>query len=90
MKLATWNINSLNVRLPQVIDWLTANPVDVLCLQELKLPDDKFPLDAFSELGYSAQWAGQKTYNGVAVISRQPGNQVQRNIPAFDDHQLCG
>ncbi|CAM4364262.1 exodeoxyribonuclease III [Kerstersia similis] len=87
MKLAAWNVNSLKVRLPQVIDWLTANPVDALCLQELKLEDDKFPLAAFTELGYHAAWAGQKTYNGVAVISRQPGADIVRNIPGFEDPQ---
>ena len=70
MKLATWNVNSLNVRLPQVLDWLAANPVDALCLQELKLTDDKFPEAAFTEAGYHAVWAGQKTYNGVAILSR--------------------
>ncbi len=87
MKLATWNINSLKVRLPQVLDWLESNPVEALCLQELKLPDDKFPLEAFTEAGYQACWAGQKTYNGVAIISRTTGTDVQRNLPAFDDHQ---
>lgn len=87
MKLATWNINSLKVRLPQVLDWLTANPVDALCLQELKLPDEKFPLDAFAEIGYEAQWAGQKTYNGVAIITNGTGTDVQRNLPNFEDHQ---
>lgn len=87
MKLATWNVNSLKVRLPQVLDWLQANPVDALCLQELKLPDDKFPLDAFAELGYQACWAGQKTYNGVAIVSRLEGREVQRNLPNFEDHQ---
>ncbi|MBM3386672.1 MAG: exodeoxyribonuclease III, partial [Betaproteobacteria bacterium] len=70
MKIATWNVNSLNVRLPQVLDWLAANPVDVLALQELKLSDDKFPAEAFREAGYRAQWFGQKTYNGVALISK--------------------
>ena len=87
MQLATWNVNSLKVRLPQVIDWLSANPVDALCLQELKLDHDKFPLEAFTEIGYHAAWTGQKTYNGVAVISRQPGVQVVRNIPGFEDPQ---
>jgi len=87
MKFVTWNINSLNVRLPQVLDWLAANPVDVLCLQELKLPDDRFPLEAFTAAGYEACWAGQRTYNGVAVVSRSPGVDVQRNIPDFDDEQ---
>lgn len=87
VKFATWNVNSLKVRLQQVIDWLSANPVDVLCLQELKLPDEKFPLSAFSELGYHACWAGQKTYNGVAIISRHPLDDIQKNLPGFDDPQ---
>lgn len=87
MKLTTWNVNSLNVRLPQVLDWLAANPVDVLCLQELKLPDERFPLEAFQEMGYHAHWAGQKTYNGVALISREPGTDVQRNLPNYEDPQ---
>jgi exodeoxyribonuclease-3 len=85
MKLATWNINSLNVRLPQVLDWLAVNPVDVLALQELKLTDDKFPFDAFTQAGYSAQCFGQKTYNGVALLTRTPATHVVRNIPGFDD-----
>lgn len=87
MKLATWNINSLNVRLPQVLAWLADNPVDALCLQELKLPDDRFPIEAFKEVGYDAHWAGQKTYNGVAIITPSLGYDVQRNIPGFDDPQ---
>ena len=87
MQLATWNVNSLKVRLPQVLAWLEANPVDALCLQELKLDHDKFPLDAFTAIGYHAGWAGQKTYNGVAVLSRQPGVDITRNIPGFEDHQ---
>jgi exodeoxyribonuclease-3 len=85
MKLATWNINSLTVRLPQVLDWLQANPVDVLALQELKMTDDKFPADAFTQAGYCAQWFGQKTYNGVALLSKSPAEQVVKNIPGFDD-----
>lgn len=87
MKLATWNVNSLGVRLPQVLDWLAANPVDVLALQELKLTDDKFPADAFELAGYHAAWFGQKTYNGVALISRQPPQDVVKNIPEFPDEQ---
>ena len=87
MQLATWNVNSLKVRLPQVLAWLEANPVDALCLQELKLDHDKFPLEAFTAIGYHAGWAGQKTYNGVAVLSRQPGTDITRNIPGFEDHQ---
>lgn len=85
MKLATWNINSLTVRLPQVLDWLAANPVDVLALQELKLTDDKFPHEAFTQAGYSAQCFGQKTYNGVALLSRPPATDVVKNIPEFSD-----
>ena len=92
MKLATWNVNSLTVRLPQVIDWLKAQEalgpeqaIDVLALQELKMTDDKFPLAAFTEAGYHAQWFGQKTYNGVALISRIEGTQVVKNIPGFED-----
>lgn len=85
MKLATWNVNSLPVRLPQVLAWLEANPVDVLALQELKCTDDKFPAAAFREAGYQAQWFGQKTYNGVALISKQAARDVVKNIPGFDD-----
>ncbi len=85
MQLATWNVNSLTVRLPQVLDWLAANPVDVLGLQELKMTDEKFPADAFLAAGYYAQWFGQKTYNGVALITRTPATDVVKNIPGFDD-----
>jgi exodeoxyribonuclease-3 len=85
MKLATWNVNSLTVRLPQVLDWLAANPVDVLALQELKLTDDKFPHSAFAQAGYQAQCFGQKTYNGVALLTRTPATDVVKNIPGFSD-----
>ena len=87
MQLATWNVNSLAVRLPQVLDWLVAHPVDALALQELKLTDDKFPLAAFEEAGYHAAAHGQKTYNGVAILSRAPLRDVVRNITGFDDEQ---
>ena len=87
MQIATWNVNSLSVRLPQVLDWLAAHPVDVLCLQELKLTEDKFPFDALRSAGYEAACFGQKTYNGVAVLSRQPLTEVVRNIPGFEDEQ---
>ncbi|MCP5280483.1 MAG: exodeoxyribonuclease III [Rhodoferax sp.] len=87
MKLATWNINSLTVRLPQVLDWLATNPVDVLCLQELKLSDDKFPRDALQQAGYHSAVFGQKTYNGVAILSRTPMRDVVTNIPGFADEQ---
>ena len=85
MKFATWNVNSLSVRLPQVLDWLIASPVDVLVLQELKMTDDKFPAQAFLDTGYQAQWFGQKTYNGVALLSRTAATDVVKNIPGFDD-----
>ena len=85
MKLATWNVNSLTVRLPQVLDWLMTNQVDVLVLQELKMTDDKFPLQAFQQIGYEGHCFGQKTYNGVALLSRSPATEVVRNIPGFAD-----
>ncbi|MES2841207.1 MAG: exodeoxyribonuclease III [Pseudomonadota bacterium] len=87
MQIATWNINSLTVRLPQVLDWLAANPVDALGLQELKLVDDKFPYEALKEAGYHAAVFGQKTYNGVAILSRTPVTDVVRNIPMHADDQ---
>ncbi len=87
MQIATWNVNSLAVRLPQVLDWLIANPVDVLCLQELKLTDDKFPLDVLQSAGYQAVSFGQKTYNGVAILSLAPLAEVARNITGFEDEQ---
>jgi exodeoxyribonuclease III len=87
MKITTWNVNSLAVRLPQVLDWLAANPVDALCLQELKLTDDKFPLEALQAAGYHSAVFGQKTYNGVAILSRNPARSVVRNIAGFTDEQ---
>jgi exodeoxyribonuclease III len=87
MKIATWNINSLTVRLPQVISWLAANPVDVLCLQELKLSDDKFPLQELAAVGYQSAVFGQKTYNGVAILSRSPARNIVKNIVGFTDEQ---
>lgn len=76
MKIATWNVNSIRTRLAQVIDWLGENPVDVLCLQETKVPDAEFPRSALEELGYHLYISGQKSYNGVALISRQPMSDV--------------
>ena len=87
MKLATWNINSLTVRLPQVLDWLAANPVEVLCLQELKLSEDRFPLQELAAAGYQSAVFGQRTYNGVAVLSRAPARNIVKNIVGFDDEQ---
>ncbi|HON30669.1 MAG TPA: exodeoxyribonuclease III [Ottowia sp.] len=87
MKITTWNVNSLTARLQHVLDWLAVNPVDVLALQELKLTDDKFPHQALREAGYEAAVFGQKTYNGVALLTRAPltADDVVRNIPGFAD-----
>ena len=87
MQIATWNVNSLSVRLPQVLDWLAAHPVDVLCLQELKLTEDKFPFMELHAAGYEAVAFGQKTYNGVAILTRTAPTAVVRNIPGFEDEQ---
>ncbi len=86
-QIATWNINSLTVRLPQVIDWLAANPVDALCLQELKLTSEKFPFKELEAVGYYSVAFGQKTYNGVAILSRTPMHDVTKNITGFADEQ---
>jgi exodeoxyribonuclease-3 len=87
MKLATWNVNSLTVRLPHLSSWLQANPVDVIALQELKLTDDKFPHAEIEAAGYHASVFGQKTYNGVALLSRTAATEVVKNIPGFADEQ---
>jgi len=87
MKLATWNVNSLKVRLPHVLDWLAANPVDVLCLQETKQQDSDFPQAELQTVGYHAVFSGQKTYNGVAILSRAPASDVQYGIPDHVDEQ---
>src|SRR5699024_1307725 len=87
MQLATWNLNSLNVRLPHVLSWLENNPVDALALQETKLTDDRFPADALQEAGYHSVFAGQKTYNGVALLSREPASDVLLALPGFEDEQ---
>jgi len=87
VKLATWNVNSLAVRLPQVLDWLQAHPADALVLQETKLTDDKFPLAEIEAAGYAVSFFGQKTYNGVALLSREPHDDVLMNIPGFADEQ---
>ncbi len=85
MKLATWNVNSLAVRLPQLLDWLAAHQPDAIVLQETKLTDDKFPHAEIEGAGYRAHWFGQKTYNGVALLSKLEAIDVVRNIPGFAD-----
>jgi exodeoxyribonuclease-3 len=87
MKIATWNVNSLNVRLPHVIEWLNAANPDVLVLQEIKQVSDAFDAAAFRELGYDGVASGQKTYNGVAVISRSAPSDLVTDFPGFDDPQ---
>lgn len=76
MKIASWNVNSLKVRLPQLLDWLEANQPDIVALQETKLTDENFPAGPIQAAGYQVLYAGQKTYNGVAIISRVPGTDV--------------
>ena len=87
MQIATWNVNSLAVRLPQLLAWLQANPVDALVLQETKLTDDKFPCAEIEAAGYQVSFHGQKTYNGVALLSRAEHDDVVMNIPGFADEQ---
>ena len=87
MKLATWNVNSLNVRLPHVLEWLRDNPIDVLCLQETKQEDIKFPYDVLKAVGYNAVHLGQKTYNGVAILSKHEMTDVEHGIAEFEDEQ---
>jgi exodeoxyribonuclease-3 len=86
-KLASWNVNSLNVRLDQVLSWLDSSKTDVLAIQETKLLDERFPTSAFSEKGYHVVFSGQKTYNGVAVISRYPISEILTDIPGLEDPQ---
>ncbi len=87
MKIATWNVNSLKVRLPQVLDWLAAQDPDVLCLQEIKQEDRDFPLAELEAAGYHAVFSGQKTYNGVAILAKSQPEAVVRGIGGFDDVQ---
>lgn len=87
MKIATWNVNSLRVRLPQVLDWLAREKPDLLALQETKLPDTEFPSADFEAIGYHCNFSGQKTYNGVATLSRAPATQVIKDWPGKEDPQ---
>jgi exodeoxyribonuclease III len=87
MKLATWNVNSLKVRLPHVLSWLYQHQPDVLCLQETKLEDAQFPVDAIRDAGYTAAFSGQKAYNGVAILSRGEGSECVLALPNFVDEQ---
>ena len=87
MKIATWNVNSLKVRLPQVLQWLESSNCEVLALQELKIDNDNFPQSVFTDLGFFVAFNGQKTYNGVAIISKLPIGDVVFDIPYYTDNQ---
>lgn len=87
IKLASWNVNSLTVRLEQVLQWLDFSEIDMLALQETKVIDEKFPVQAFHERGYQVVFSGQKTYNGVAIVSKHPIQDVLTGIEGFDDPQ---
>ena len=87
MKIATWNINSLRVRLSQVLEWLSAAQPDILALQETKIQDEHFPVEAFREAGYFAEHSGQKAYNGVAILTRLEVGDAVRDIVGLDDPQ---
>ena len=85
MKLASWNVNSLNVRFSQVVAWMQQQAIDVLALQETKVTDLQFPLAPFEELGYHVCYFGQKSYNGVALVSRYPLTEIASENPFFTD-----
>jgi exodeoxyribonuclease-3 len=87
VKIATWNVNSLRVRLPHLETWLASTPIDVLGLQETKIIDADFPAAEIGRLGLSGAWHGQRTYNGVALLGRQPVEDVSRGLPGFADEQ---
>ncbi len=87
MRVATWNVNSLKVRLPQLVDWLGHAQPDIVCLQETKLDDRQFPLPEIAEAGYRAVYSGQPTYNGVAILSREEAGDVTTGLPDLTDPQ---
>ena len=81
MIIASWNVNSISVRLPHVLDWLEKNEPNVLCIQETKSPDEKFPKEELEKAGYHCQFFGEKAYNGVAVLSREQPTSIQKGFP---------
>ena len=87
LKVASWNVNSLNVRLPHVLAWCDSTRPDILALQETKLTDDRFPVDVLTDSGYHSVYSGQKTYNGVAILSREPAVDIVTDIDGLDDPQ---
>ena len=84
MRIATWNVNSVNARLPTILAWMEAAQPDVACFQEIKCVDEKFPREAFESLGYNVETHGQKSYNGVALLSKHPLSDVRRGLPGED------
>lgn len=86
-KIATWNVNSLKVRLPHVLQWLESENPDVLAIQETKTTDENFPEEAIKEAGYHVSFVGQKTYNGVTTICKSPIEIIATAIPDYDDVQ---
>ena len=90
MKIATWNVNSVRTRLEQITGWLKDNPIDVLCLQETKVVDESFPRSAFTDLDYQVYAFGQKSYNGVALISRSPLSEVSMGFGAVLPESIVG
>lgn len=87
MRIANWNVNSLRIRLPQVLDWLSSRQPDILALQETKIEDAHFPQEAIQAAGFHVVFSGQKTYNGVALISRQPITDCTTDLPSLEDDQ---
>jgi len=87
MKIVTWNVNSLNVRLPHLLSYLNEHQPDIVALQETKLPDDKFPKEEIEAAGYQVSFSGQKTYNGVAIVSKTAATEIETEIPNLDDPQ---
>jgi exodeoxyribonuclease-3 len=87
MIVASWNVNSITVRLPHILAWLAKYKPNVLCLQETKIVDDKFPKEAFTELGYQIEYSGEKSYNGVAIIADRPILNLRKGLIGFDESQ---
>ena len=88
MLIATWNVNSIRTRLSQIIDWINQTNPDILCLQETKVMDDNFPVEPFEQLGYSLEFYGQKSYNGVAIISKIKPENVKKGFNGCTDSNL--
>ena len=86
-RIATWNVNSLRVRQPQVLEWLDSNSIDILAVQETNLNDPDFPASAINESGYEVVYCGQNTYNGVAILSRLPATDLLTDLPGLADPQ---